>query len=648
MHMSTDIGGTFTDFVVLKGGRLKTFKLLSIPKNPSLAVKQGLERFEGKKPDILSHGTTVATNAVLERKGARCALITTKGFSDILEIARQTRPSLYDFTQTRPKPYVERELCFDVNERVTAKGEILRPIDDDELAGLEVKLQENNVEAVAVSLLFSFLRPEHEKAVKEKLRKWPLSISSEVLPEFREYERTSTTVLDAYVKPVISSYITQLERDFEGRFYIMQSNGGVTTSNMAVARPINILLSGPAGGVAATKYIGDLTKKTDMISFDMGGTSADISIVTNGQPKWTSEGAIAGIPVRVPMLDITTIGAGGGSIVWLDSGGALRVGPHSAGAQPGPVCYGLGGKDITVTDCNLVAGYLGTDGLLGGNMPLALELARNRISELSRELGMGLEEFVLGVQKIVNSNMVLAVRKTLAHSGLDPRDFALTAFGGCGPMHACTLARELGIKQVIIPFMPGSFSAYGILVSDIRLNYSRGLLVPLEQAGEDITLGIKELRNMACMDLEKQGIDADEAAFFPSLDIRYRGQSYHINCELAPNIDETFHRKHEQLYGYAVSGEPLELVNIRMFAVYCRDKPVPIIGNEGKGEPKGKRRVVFDEGLVTAEIFSRENLTPGFSGEGPAVIEEHTATTVIPPEAAFTVDKLGLIHMEVA
>lgn len=648
MHMSTDIGGTFTDFVMLKDGVLSTFKVPSTPDNPSLAVRSGLKRFQEIKPDILSHGTTVATNAVLERKGARCALITTKGFRDILEIARQTRPSLYDFTQTRPKPYVERELCFEVDERVSAKGEILMAIDDDELANLEVKLQENNVEAVAVSLLFSFLRPEHEKTIKKKLENWPLSISSEVLPEFREYERTSTTVLDAYVKPVISTYLSQLERDFEGKFFIMQSNGGVTTSNSAVARPINILLSGPAGGVAATKYLGDLTGNNDLISFDMGGTSADISIVTNGQPKWTSEGAIAGIPVRVPMLDITTIGAGGGSIVWLDSGGALRVGPHSAGAQPGPVCYDSGGKDITVTDCNLVAGYLGKEGLLGGDMPLALQPARNRISELSRELGMGIEEVILGVQKVVNSNMVLAVRKTLAQSGLDSRDFALTAFGGCGPMHACALARELGIGKVIVPFMPGAFSAYGILVSDIRLNYSKGLLVPIEKAGKDITLGIEELKNMACMDLEKQGIDAEKAAFFPSLDIRYKGQSYEINCELTPTIDETFHKKHEQLYGYAVSGEPLELVNIRMFAVYSRNKPVPEMGIGGEGKPKKTRPVLFNEGLVTAEIFSRKDLAPGFSGEGPVIIEEHTATTVIPPEVAFEVNELGIIHMEVA
>ena len=316
MHMSTDIGGTFTDFVVLKDGRLKTFKLPSTPANPSLAVRQGLDRMEGKRPDILSHGTTVATNAVLERKGARCALIT---------IARQTRPSLYDFTQTRQKPYVERELCLEVDERVSAQGDIIRALEEDELESLKMKLKDRNVEAVAVSLLFSFLRPEHEKKIKEKLKKWPLSISSEVLPEFREYERTSTTVLDAYVKPVISTYISQLEKDFGGNFFIMQSNGGVTTSNVAKKRPINILLSGPAGGVIATKYIGDITGKRDLISFDMGGTSADISIIMNGRSKWTSEGAIAGVPVRVPMLDIITIGAGGGSIVWLDSGGALRV-----------------------------------------------------------------------------------------------------------------------------------------------------------------------------------------------------------------------------------------------------------------------------------------------------------------------------------
>ncbi|UCF08830.1 MAG: hydantoinase/oxoprolinase family protein [Thermoplasmata archaeon] len=648
MHMSTDIGGTFTDFVVLENGALRTFKLPSTPEDPSLAVKRGLERYKKTTPDILSHGTTVATNAVLERKGARCALITTKGFSDMLEIARQTRPSLYDFTQTRPEPYVERELCLEVDERVSAAGDIIKPLDEDELERLEMKLKERDVEAVAVSLLFSFLRPEHEKRLREKLKRWPLSTSSEILPEFREYERTCTTVLDAYVKPIVSLYLSKIEQAFQKQFFIMQSNGGVTTSRAAGERPVNILLSGPAGGVAAARYVGELTGEKNLISFDMGGTSADISLVCDSRPKWTSEGEIAGVPVRVPMLDITTIGAGGGSIAWLDSGGALRVGPKSAGASPGPVCYGKGGEDVTVTDCSLLAGHLGEEGLLGGEMALTAKPAGKIAARMAGELGLGQEEFISGVFRVVSSNMILATRITLAKSGLDPRDFALVAFGGAGTMHACALARELGIEKVLVPVLPGAFSAYGILVSDLRLSYSRGVLSPLNGAEQAIEEGFGELRLQAEEDLKRQNIDFSKVLLLPSLDVRYRGQSYEINIELEGDLREAFHEKHRRVYGYAVPSEPLELVNIRLFAVHPREKHVPDIMGNGSGSPRSERKVLFDEGRIPAPIYSRSNLPAGFEGEGPAIVEEHTATTVVPPGVRFRVDGYGIIHMEVA
>ena len=643
MHMSTDIGGTFTDFVILDEGELKTFKLPSTPENPSQAVKQGFEKI---KPDILSHGTTVATNAVLERKGARCALITTKGFKDILTIARQKRPSLYDFSCLRPEPYVDRELCFEMDERVSAEGKVLKHLNEEKIKELKKSLEKTGVECLAISLLFSFLRPEHEKRIADKLKHWPLSLSSEVLPEFREYERTSTTVLDAYVKPIVSKYISEIEQTFGKRFYIMQSNGGVSSSNVARERPINILLSGPAGGVAATKYLGQLLGIENLISFDMGGTSTDISLIIDSQPVWTSEGEINGLPVRVPMLDINTIGAGGGSIVWLDEGRALRVGPKSAGAMPGPICYGKGGKDITLTDCNLLASYLGEEGLLGGEMPLRKEPTKEKILDLAKKLDMNPEEMILGVQKVVNSNMIKALRLSLANRGLDPRDFVLCAFGGAGPMHACSLAKELGIAKVLVPFLPGAFSAYGILVSDIKSGYSKSLLSPLDDAEKEIKKNMKDLRELAQTDLEKQDIKSKQAIFLPSLDLRYKGQSYEINVKLQENISHAFHKKHELLYGYAMPNEPLELVNVRLFVVHSREKPLPKVEDRGNNKPKGKRTVLFEGGEVETDIFHRDDLNPGFKAQGPAIIEEKTSTTIV-PHFPFRVDRYGVIHVEV-
>jgi N-methylhydantoinase A len=489
---------------------------------------------------------------------------------------------------------------------------------------------------------------DSEIKIKEAFGDFPLSLSSEVLPEFREYERTSTTVLDAYVKPVVSRYISEIEEAFGKEFFIMQSNGGVTTSNVTQHKPVNILLSGPAGGVAATRYLGEILDIPNLISFDMGGTSADISLVLDSQPVWTSEGEIAGVPVRVPMLDITTIGAGGGSIAWLDKGGALRVGPKSAGADPGPICYGKGGEEITVTDCNLFAGYLGKEGLLGGEMPLKKDQAEQKINDLAKKLQLGSDETVLGVQKVVNSNMIRAVRLTLAKRGLDPRDFTLVAFGGAGPMHACAMAKELGITKVLVPFIPGAFSAYGILVSDIRAGYSKSILRPLPGSENLIEEGLADLKEQASGDLKKQGILEKDAIFLSSLDLRYKGQSYEINVDLQEKIQKVFHNKHERLYGYAMPSEPLELVNVRLFSVYFRKTLLPKALATGTNEPKKERMTLFEDGSRRVPVFSRDNLKPGFKIPGPAIVEENTATTVIPPGIEFRIDNFGVIHMEVS
>jgi N-methylhydantoinase A len=644
MHASTDIGGTFTDFVLLKEGELQTFKVSSTPQNPALAVKEG---FKDTIPSILSHGTTVATNAVLERKGARCALVTTKGFSDMLTIARQNRPNLYDFHKIRPEPYIPNELCFGVSERVSKDGEVLLDLDEKSLQDIVEKLKADSVESVAVSLLFSFLKPDHEKKIEEALQAWPTSISSFVLPEFREYERTTTTVFDAYIKPKVTQYLSDIEDHFGKKFYIMQSNGGVVSSNVAKKRPVNILLSGPAGGVAATKYLGDLLQIPNLISFDMGGTSADISVIVDSEPKWTSEGEINGLPIRVPMLDITTIGAGGGSIAWIDSGGALRVGPQSAGANPGPICYGKGGEKITVTDCNLLAGYLGEEGLLNGKMPLSKKPVEGKILDLSKNLGLEMDKTILGIQKVVNSNMIQAIRLTLAKSGLDPRDFTLVAFGGAGPSHACSLAKELGLSKVMIPFLPGAFSAYGILVSDIRINLSKSIIKSFSDFQDNIHRELEKLKDQARSDLKEQNIDEKSAQFLYSVDLRYKGQSYEINVDYKEDLIESFNRKHKNLYGYSIPSEPLELVNVRLQVISPRKKVTPNTKDSGDNQPKGKREVLFEGGKFTTAVYLRDNLKPGFSQKGPCIIEEETATTVIPPGISFYLDSFGVIHMEV-
>jgi N-methylhydantoinase A len=646
MHVSTDIGGTFTDFVILAEGRFSSFKLPSTPHEPGLAVRQGIERAVSKGPEVLSHGTTVGTNAVLERKGARCALVTTKGFRDVLVIGRQVRPSLYNLFRTRPDPYISHELCFEVDERVTAQGEILKGPSEQELSRLRDMLFGHEIEAVAVSLLFSYIRPEHERMVAQALNDWPVSISSDVLPQFREYERTSTTVLDAYVKPILTRYITQLETFLGSYFYIMQSNGGVTTSTNAKKRPVSTLLSGPAGGVAAAQVIGELSGIRNLISLDMGGTSTDISLIVDSQPLWTSEGSINSIPLSVPVIDINTIGAGGGSLVWLDRGGALRVGPQSAGADPGPACYDRGGDVLTVTDCNLLTGFLGQS-LLDGEMPLALKPAARLVGKLAETISLSPEKTASSVLDVVNANMMEAIKLTLARRGLDPTDFTLVAYGGAGPVHACTLAAELGISNVVIPFMPGAFSAYGILVSDIRLSYSRTHVSPLEDSEGTIRAVLREMREAAEADLERHNVQSDLALFIPSLDLRYRGQSHETNVELRPDMVNAFHKKHESIYGHSISTEPVELVNIRLFAVGKRDRPCHTQDHRGSCEPKDERDVLFWDSRYNTKVLDRGRMPPGFSGTGPAIVEEGTATTVIPPDVEFSMDENGIIHLEV-
>ncbi|MBN1763048.1 MAG: hydantoinase/oxoprolinase family protein [Methanomicrobia archaeon] len=652
MPISTDIGGTFTDFVIFDKGAIRTFKVPSTPQKPELAIEEGLKRCSRSRAASFSHGTTLATNAVLERKGARTGLITTKRFADILKIGRQQRAHLYKLDSARPQQLVD--VYFEITERISAQGEILASPTREEIEAVAERIQSLGIDAVAICFLFSFLNPANERRVRDSLVKRGLvvSCSSTVLPEFREYERMSTTVLDAYLKRTVETYLTRMEallaRNGVEQFYVMQSNGGVVKANVMQHKPVNMLLSGPAGGVAAAKFLSALVGMDNLITFDMGGTSADVSTILNGNPSWTSEGSINGLPLKMPMVDIVTVGAGGGSIAWLDEGGALRVGPESAGASPGPICYGLGGTDVTVTDCDLLCGFINPKYFVGGKMSLDTAKAKRRVEQFAREMGLSFEDTILGVWKIVNANMIKALRLVSVERGLDVRDFALCAFGGAGPVHAAALAQELGIPKVIVPFASGVFSAYGILVSDVQLDYSRTHLLRLsegkEEAEVEVTEVLADFMAKARRELAEQDIDFEDVTLIPSLDMRYVGQSYELNAGFTTVADaqKQFHERHNRIYGYAMPAEDVEIVTIRLRALASRERPEPPKARvEAKGEPVEYREVLFEEGKEETPVYRREDLSAQFEHEGAAIIEAKDSTTVVPLGMRFAVDGYG-------
>lgn len=683
MHISTDIGGTFTDFVVFKRGKLMTFKVHSTPEAPAQAVKQGLNQLFSlniakklAQPPIFSHGTTVATNTAIERKGTKTAMITTKGFSDILEIGRQTRPSLYDFNITRTEPLVPRELCFEISERVGADGKIKNQLNNTELRKIiqqiknlnRSKYKNNKIDTIAICLLFSFLNAQHEKLVASEIRKnsklLPV-LSSEVLPEFREYERFSTTVLEAYLKNIINEYLDNLSAILKTsqirEFYMMQSNGGVATAAAVRKRVVNTLLSGPAAGVAASRHLGATLGLKNLITFDMGGTSTDVSSIIGGEMQWTSEGKIATLPFSIPIIDIITIGAGGGSIAWMDEGGALRVGPQSAGADPGPICYGRGGEKVTVTDCDLLARYLNPNYFLDGKMALNNDLSKKLIDDFASKSSLKFNSAIGGVIEVVNSNMIRALRKVSIERGYDPRDFAMVAFGGAGPVHAAILAKELNIPKVIVPQIPGVFSALGLLISDVRSNYSKTKIISINDrmASSEINKILTQHNKKANRDLELQKLSTKNTTFLPSLDMRYKGQSYEINVEYSKDIAKIakkFHELHKQRYGYFTQDRELEIVNVRLAVITARNKSA-ISTNKSlfpKKVCKHKNRKIIDhreilfnpsEERIETEIYRRDDLPLGFKSNGPAVIEEASSTTVVYPGMNFQVDNFGNIHI---
>ena len=654
-RLGVDVGGTFTDLVALSEGGVTTSKVPSTPQDQSVGVMNaiGASGVEAGALDALAHGTTVATNALLERRGARMALVTTEGFRDVLEIARQNRPSLYDLTKDRPPTLVARDLRFTVRERMGPEG-VLSPLDEESLQGAVSAIEEAEVEAVAVCLLFAFMHPEHERRVGEALREaLPgvlVSLSSEVLPEFREYERFSTTAADAYLAPRLAAYLQNLagkvqDADMPAPL-IMQSAGGVVGIEDAVEDAAAFVLSGPAGGVVGAAYVGSLGGYRDVLTFDMGGTSTDVAPIIGGEAQTTTETVIAGVPIRVPMVDVHTVSAGGGSVAWADAGGALRVGPHSAGAEPGPAGYGKGGEEPAVTDANIFLGYLADRAELGGEVVLRRELSEEALEKLGKGVGLNALETALGIVRVADAEMVRALRVISVERGLDPREFALLAFGGAGGMHACRLAEELGMKTVLIPRAGGVLSALGLAISDLRRDYVSPHLANLAD------VNVRELKELFEGMEDKAAKDLENPQYTRRADLRYSGQSFELTVEaqkpLETNkLEEGFHAAHERRYGYRMEDEPVELVNLRLIATVPVDKPPLEEGPPAEGEAEsGRREANFDGEWQEVPILDRERMGKGSEIVGPAIVEFKESTCVVSPGWRGSVDGVGTLVLE--
>jgi N-methylhydantoinase A len=668
MILGVDVGGTFTDFCLLdNAGQVRIHKLLTSARDQSEAILQGIADLEAGPETTVVHGATVATNALLERRGARTALVATQGFRDVLEIGRQTRPDLYALHPTRPEPLVPSKWRFDVPERVDRRGTVLVPLDLKAVDLVAREILEQDVESVAICLLFSFLNPEHERQVRQRILALAddtppsISLSSIVLPEYREYERTATTVVNAYVGPLMNRYLANLERGLKGRrLRVMQSNGGIISAEAARTLAARTALSGPAGGVVGAFELARLAGFDNAITFDMGGTSTDVALCP-GRIQETTEGTVAGVPLRLPIIDIHTVGAGGGSIARLDTGGALRVGPESAGSDPGPVCYGRSeAHDITVTDANLVLGRLDPGHFLGGRMPLDLARTQTQMQGLARRLSLPLEAAAWGVVRVANSNMERAIRTISVERGYDPRRFTLVAFGGAGPLHACDLAAALRIPRVLIPPHPGVLSALGMVLADVVKDYSQTVMLPARAADADtIDRLFAPLYERAGVELQAEGLAEGEITFFPALDMRYAGQSFELKVEVrsgarsdAERLVEDFHEVHRRRFSYASPGEPVEIVNLRLKAVghtakprFSAREPVPVLPRKAH---IGYKQVYFTDAdspqsarPIHAALYQREHLLPGNIVVGPSIVFQLDTTTVIPPGWAGTVDGWG-------
>ncbi|WP_025209630.1 hydantoinase/oxoprolinase family protein [Hippea sp. KM1] len=652
--IGVDTGGTFTDFIYkTQDGKWGVYKLLSTPSNPAEAVLEGIKHIvKGDKFKVV-HGSTVATNAILERKGAYTAFITNKGFEDVIEIGRQNRERLYDLFYKREEPLVASELRFGLSCRVSSKGEIVEDIDDEELESLVKKLEDAKAESVAVCFLFSYLNPEHEKRVKSAIERLnlPVSLSHQILAEFREYERASTTIINAYVSPKMKRYLYNIMDELkDNELRIMQSNGGSISAQTASEESVRTILSGPAGGAVGAFEIGKMAGYSKLITFDMGGTSTDVSLIDSKLPL-TFESEIGGFPVKVPMIDIHTVGAGGGSIAYLDTGGSLRVGPESAGADPGPICYGKGER-ITVTDANLYLGRLVPEFFLGGNMRLDKDRLNKYFSMMARELNMDEIELAEGILTVANASMERAIRVISVDRGYDPREFVLFSFGGAGGMHAAFLARLLRIPKVFVPKNPGILSAIGMLMADVIKDYSLTVMLKAEDTNyEELNAAFDPLVEKGLEDLKNEGIEK-RVRIEKYLDMRYLGQSYEIVVPFEEDYLNSFHNLHRKLYGYADISKRVEIVNIRLRAIGIPSKPNFSPMRCGSFRLKdeavlGYRDVVFDGKFYKTAVIDRDKLTCGNVIEGPAIVVEYSSTIVLPFYSKAVVDKYGNLIIDI-
>jgi N-methylhydantoinase A len=668
--VGVDVGGTFTDFVSydVETGAMAAWKNLSTPDDPTDGVLTGLKRFA--RPEEIVHirlGTTIATNAILERKGATVAYLTTRGFRDVPFIQRGNRRSHYDITWIKPKPLVEHRHCLEVDERIDRYGRVVTPLDEAGLRALAGRLREaGEVQSIAVSFLFSFLDPRHERQAAEILRATlpdvPISISFDVVPKWKEYERASTTIADAYLKPVIAPRLTRMRKRLAevgvpDRVAVIRSNGGEMTLDAAAEAPIHMAVSGPTGGVIGAKQLACLLGIDHLVTFDMGGTSTDCATIVNGAESFTSSFEIEwGVPIQIPMVDVRTIGAGGGSVAWIDKGGLLRVGPQSAGASPGPACYGRGGEEATVTDAQVVLGRINPENFLGGSMRLDADRAAQAVGRIAQRIGQDVEQTALAIVRIANNNMVGALRAVLIERGLDPRDFALLAFGGAGPPHACDLMHELGIGSGIVPNHPGQFSAFGFIMTDARVDRHRTLQQTsptFDRVRASETM--RELVAAGLADLKQQGY-GEPIEIQRSIEMRYHGQNYELEVPVpfdlfdertTPALWEAFHDLHQQRFGFSIRGQAIEIVNFMVTVTALTPKPDFALLPAATGEPEavGRRRVVYDDGPHDTPVFDRATLRQGHRIAGPAVIEEAASVTLLRPGQSLSVDQYGNLRM---
>ncbi len=674
-RVAVDTGGTFSDFVLFNedSGAIAITKVPSTPREPFQAVLDGVRELldrgvAAEDVRFFSHGTTVGTNALLEEKGALTGLLVTEGFRGIYEVMEQSRgygPVTYDLFFEKPRLLAAPRTTEEIRERVDFQGRALTPVDCGQATEAIRRLKAKGVESVAVCFLFSFLNLEHERAVKrimaEEFPEASLSLSCEVLPQIREFYRMSTTVINAYIAPVVSAYLDRLETRLREmgvttpQLYIMQSNGGVATFRTSARIPVATVLSGPAGGVISSLGASAKVGIDNIITFDMGGTSCDVALIHEGRPVVTTQGRINQRPISLPMLDIHTVSAGGGTIARIDSVGALQVGPDSAGADPGPICYGRGGDNATVTDANVILGVLDPDHFLGGRLRLDKARAESLVEErIARPLGLGLHEAADGILRIISVKMEEAIKAVSSQRGYDIRDFTLVAFGGAGPMHAGRLALDLGIPTLLVPPTPGVHSALGLLMSDVKHDHVRSRLAPMRELGpDDLNALFDPLMEQAREELSEEGFPDDAIVLTPFLDLRYAGQGYELTvpCPLPPlgpddleRAQQRFHAIHEQAHGHKAESEPVELVSVRLVSEarvpQVRLSPFEATGASAADARTGQRRIFFgrDPGFQDCPIYDRARLEPGHEFDGPAVVEQMDTTTVIHPEQRARVD----------